>query len=211
MRRNKPTKAISKTKGKVHPNDKFTPELSAKIINLVLTGESKANVCKLVGVSQSTINRWLTEQHDPRYLRFQEEYEFAEAQSARRLSLKIQQAATGYKRVQTVTTTSQVVKIEETRYDDGRVVKKPVVLDLTTTTVTESDEFDWRAAMEFLARRWPNEWSSRQKIEHSGEVKTPGVDLTKLSDEEIEDLERIIDRASKPGSDSGRKVSAELN
>lgn len=209
--RNKPKKPLTQKKGKVHPHDRFTPELAAEILKLARTGEAKTNICKLVKMGTATLNRWLTEQHDERYLQFQKDYDHAEAEAARRLSLKIQQAATGYKRVQTVTTKSQVVKIEETRYDDGRVVKKPVVLTLETVTVTESDEFDWRAAMEFLARRWPGEWSSKQKIEHSGEVKGSGVDLAKLTDEELANLEQLMDRASDAGADSSRKVSPELN
>lgn len=207
----KVVKTLIEKKGKQHPRDSFTPQLAADIIKLVRTGENKTNVCKLVKIGYATLNRWLTIQSDPRYVQFQEEFDHAEAEAARRMSLKIQQAATGYERVVTQTTTSQVVKMKETKFPDGRVVKEPVTLTLETVQTTKSNEFDWRAAMEFLARRWPGEWSSRQKIEHSGEIGTPPVDLSNLTDEEIAKLEHLMERAAQSGTGESRKVSAELN
>ncbi len=207
----KVVKTLTEKKAKAHPRDRFTPQLSAEIIKLIRTGENKSNACKLVGLGLATLNRWLTIQNDPRYVQFQQDYDHAEAEAARRLSLKIQQAGTGYRRIVTTTTTTQVVKTKETKFPDGKVVKEPVTLTLETVQTTESDEFDWRAAMEFLARRWPSEWSSRQKIEHSGEIGTPAVDLSNLTDEEIAKLEQLMERAAESGTGESRKVSAQLN
>ncbi len=41
----------------------------------------------------------------------------------------------------------------------------PVYGTETSTTVVEYTEYDWRAALEWLQRRYPKEWGLRVKIE----------------------------------------------
>lgn len=56
---------------------------------------------------------------------------------------------------------------------------------------------DWRAAVEYLKRRSPERWSATENVKHQGEVKhAHGIDYSKLTPEELEQLERLVDRAT---------------
>ena len=55
--------------------------------------------------------------------------------------------------------------------------------------------YDWKAAMTFMERRWPNRWSRNERREHSGTVKVAPVNLSALSMEELDQLERLTAKA----------------
>jgi len=60
---------------------------------------------------------------------------------------------------------------------------------------------DWRAALAYLERRFPARWRPQQRMELTGAEGGPiraahGLDLSRLSDEELETLERLRARAA---------------
>lgn len=69
-------------------------------------------------------------------------------------------------------------------------------------TLRRAASDDWRAAAFLLERAWPDEWGRRTRLEHTGrdggpvEVASGGVDLSKLSDQELEELQGMMQRAA---------------
>ena len=78
---------------------------------------------------------------------------------------------------------------------------------------------DWQASRDFLARRFPQRWSNKERREITGADGGPiqsinvatNIDLSKLSDEELEALEKITAKLkpSEYGSDFTGEVSEE--
>lgn len=69
-------------------------------------------------------------------------------------------------------------------------------------------KFDWHASKEFLARRFPDTWADKSKVEMTLQGPNGGpininnnVDLTILSDEELRNLEALVRKTTKPGDD----------
>ena len=62
---------------------------------------------------------------------------------------------------------------------------------------------DWKACATFLERRFPDKWARRTAVELTGKGGGPlesasyyKPDLTKLSDEELRELEQLLSRAA---------------
>ena len=71
---------------------------------------------------------------------------------------------------------------------------------------TDQTQFDWHAAKEFLARRFPDSWGGKENVvvTHQGEINYNvqfNIDFSLLSDEELTTLEKLIRKATKPGAD----------
>lgn len=71
-------------------------------------------------------------------------------------------------------------------------------LDAAKTLKTAFDGGDWRAAITYLERKFPERWGKRERHELSGPAGGPiqvdaslKVDLSKLSDEDLERLDEI--------------------
>ena len=56
-------------------------------------------------------------------------------------------------------------------------------------------DFDWKAAMTFMERRWPDRWSRNERREHSGVVGIAPINLASLTDEELDQLDRLTAKA----------------
>jgi transposase len=70
-------------------------------------------------------------------------------------------------------------------------------------TVRRAMAEDWRAALAYLERRHPARWQRQQRTELTGPDGGPirtqrdaGIDLSKLSDEELRLLEQLSERAA---------------
>ena len=57
---------------------------------------------------------------------------------------------------------------------------------------------DWRAAMALLERRHPERWRRRERLEHAIAEERPILDLSLLSEEELQTLEGIGARLTEP-------------
>lgn len=72
---------------------------------------------------------------------------------------------------------------------------------------------NWQAAMTYLERKFPDRWGRRERHEHTGAGGGPiavdvalKADLSKLSDEELEELDRLerkLEAGGMAGSDAG--------
>lgn len=76
--------------------------------------------------------------------------------------------------------------------------------------IGRSAESDWKAAAWRLERKFPNRWGRKERyeLEHSGKdgepIKTETkqeIDLSKLSDKELDNLEHIIRKSADNGAD----------
>ena len=94
----------------------------------------------------------------------------------------IQKAAQGWPVKKTTTKTEKRVigKTERPNPKAGQkgkpdTITSPVYAVETTTTTTEYTEYDWRAALEWLQRRYPKDWGLRLKIEQIVEDELNGA------------------------------------
>lgn len=73
--------------------------------------------------------------------------------------------------------------------------------------IQKAAEEDWRAAMTYLERKFPYRWGRKERMEaeiqHSGKDGGPiqsevniDFDLSKLTDQELQDFERIVEKLS---------------
>ncbi len=57
--------------------------------------------------------------------------------------------------------------------------------------VIDASETKWQAAMTFLERKFPERWSRGERVEHSGTIEQPTIDLSVLTDAELDTLDTI--------------------
>lgn len=176
---------------------KFTDDTRRKILKRLRAGVTIAATCDSVGIGESTYFEWTaigrahldgtTHPRMPRKAADRQVYaEFAEAVTRAiadglvRATIAFRQGMSPSKSESTITET-----IKETRLDkEGN----PYLYEKTVTRHTvEQIPGDWRAAMEYLARRDPEHWarSAPQKVEHTGKDGGPIILKTGMSLDEI--------------------------
>ena len=131
---------------------KYGPETTKTIADLLRNGNTRQASYIFAGIGAETFHRWLNNKRE-----FREAIELAEAEAETHAVAVIKRAAIGEKTRKTVTKT----------YKRGDVT-------VTETTVTESVEYDWRAAAFFLERKNPKAWRERKS-----------VDVSDLTDEKL--------------------------
>ena len=83
---------------------------------------------------------------------------------------------------------------KDSRYRDFRdnVKKAEAVAEVAAVKcVIDASETKWQAAMTFLERKFPERWSRGERVEHSGTIEQPTIDLSVLTDEELATLDTI--------------------
>ena len=163
---------------------KLTPDMQSKIITRLSAGSTIKATCDSVGIGVSTFYQWLEignahldgVPHDrmPRLIAERDAYaEFAESATRAQADGMIQAAirfreGMNPSESEAVTTETQVeTRLRKVKNKDGSIVEEPYEYKKTITrkTVTHNPG-DWRAAMEYLARRDPANWANAQK--HTG-------------------------------------------
>lgn len=145
---------------------KLTPALQKKMIKLLKTGVTVTDACAHVGIAQGTYYNWIEWGHEGKspYLQFLEAVTRAH-NNAKVIAIgTIRTALTPYKqtsvRTETYTETRLTKNGDPYEYKEERVV--------STVTVMPGD---WRAAMEYLKRRFPDEWSDRVNVQGDMNIK----------------------------------------
>jgi transposase-like protein len=151
---------------------KYSATLTARICTLLATGEHTiADVCKQVGISEETFYSWKREK--PEFSEALKKVEEQRLEAYRRMALS------------GLAKTLDVYEYEEvtTEYaDDGK--GKPKV---KSRKVTKKKVMPNVAAIIYtLNNRDPHNWQQRKHVELSGQVQSGGQDLSKLSDQELE-------------------------
>jgi hypothetical protein len=174
---------------------KFTPDVREKILARLAAGSTIRTTCDSVGVGESTYFEWveignayINEQPHERMPEDEAEKqafaEFAEA-STRAVADGLIQAAIAFRQGMnpSKSTSDTTETLEETRLDkEGKPYTYRKTITKRTTTQTPGD---WRAAMEYLARRDPENWArvNPQKVEHSGTVSLTWEQMLKQASE----------------------------
>lgn len=148
---------------------KFTPEVRRLIVDRLQAGATIAATCDNVNISHQTFLNWLER---GRKATSGEYFDFLEAVTRAQSQGLVHAAAAfrqGMNPSESVAVTTEA--IEETRINPKTGEAYTYRKSITRRTVTQMPG-DWRAAMEYLARRDPDNWarSTPQKIEHSGKV-----------------------------------------
>lgn len=184
---------------------KLTPDTQQKIIERLQAGSTIKSTCDSVGIGERTYYQWVEignaynndEDHDrmPRLIKDREAMAQFAQEATRAQADGMITAAIQFKKGMLPSDSESVTTktIKETRIGkDGTPYE--YVKQETTRTVTKHPG-DWRAAMEYLARRDPENWA-RQKVSHEvsgpdgGAIETKHTtDISGLSDD---DLRRII-------------------
>lgn len=162
---------------------KLTPDMQEEIVRRLRAGATIKATCDSVGIGTTTYYLWheignahLDKQpHDrmPRKVADREIYvAFVDATTRAQADGLIQAAIafrTGMNPSQQVSNTTETVtetKLRTVKHKDGTVEQVPYEQTKTINKRTTADmPGDWRAAMEYLARRDPDNWA-RQKISH---------------------------------------------
>lgn len=172
---------------------KFDAEKGKLITERLRVGGTRKDAAESVGVWYNTFLGWMKRGEKATTGEFREFWEAAtqaEAECVLRNVAILEKAANGYDAGEITRTTKTVFRTKRTKYPDGTVVVEPVPFQETTEQVVSRREFDWRAALEFLKRRRPSDWSEKFVQELTGPNGLPLVlGMTEnLSRDELREL-----------------------
>jgi transposase-like protein len=127
----------------------LTPEVKTRIVNVLKGGGTEASAYTAAGVSSSTYYRWLQKGRQSRRGRYRELWEEirrAEQDAVIRNVTIVQKAAMGGDVIEQTTTIKP---------DGTRVIRE------------KKSQPQWQAATWWLERKYPGEWSRRERVEHT--------------------------------------------
>lgn len=161
---------------------KLTPELQENVLKVIRSGNYIETACAYVGINKSTFYDWLKRGA-------REKDRVAKNPRAR------------------------VRKDEQPFVDFSNAVEKALahaeIRDVAI--IGKAAEENWQAAAWRLERKFPDRWGRKDKyaLEHSGKDGGPietshkeEMDLSNLTDKELEQLEQIITKSTDAGTDS---------
>ena len=150
---------------------KLTPEIQRRLCDALRAGNTREAAASYAGIARSTFYNWLERGRNPRrttkgrvfkadkgFLDFLDTVTRAENEAEVRCVAVLQKAAHGWPVKKTTTRTEKKI-IGKTK------AGRPLYGTETATTVVEYTEYDWRAALEWLQRRYPKRWGLRLRIE----------------------------------------------
>ena len=150
---------------------KLTPEIQRRLCAALRAGNTREAAAEYAGIGRATFYEWMGRGCDPTYTRrgklranckdfvdFVDTVTHAENAAEVRCVAVLQKAAHGWPVKKTTTKTAKKVIGKD---EAG----KPIYATETSTTTVEYTEYDWRAALEWLQRRYPKRWGLRLRIE----------------------------------------------
>lgn len=157
---------------------KLTPALKKQIVKLLQQGNSVEDVCSQIGISDRTYYNWrergeaAAKQLDadsaadtpPDEIPF---LQFFQATTRALQNAKVKAVGAVYSAIQGQKTVEKsTVIFTETRYRKTKEGSEPYTYQQTkTSTKTIQHAPDARTAIEYLKRRFPDEWSDRLRID----------------------------------------------
>jgi hypothetical protein len=144
-----------------------TPEIDARLVEGLRTGNTRRASCAYAGISDDTLRRWLKDENQPDFAELIEE---AESFAERAMAGVLEKAALGYDVREEKTTSRSEVKMKVTTNSDGTTIEEPVVVTLTDTESFYTRRFDWKAAESWLKRRRRQEWGDNVSVDVDKEI-----------------------------------------
>ncbi len=191
---------------------KLSDKTQKQLVNLIETGVPITDACSFVGIANSTYYDWVRRgiDGDPAYS------EFSDAVSRAREAAKVTAIGTLRSAMAPTRTISKTTEtFTETRVDSkGEPYEYKRVTERHTVTVIPGD---WRAAIEYLKRRYRDEWSEKSIIEHQDwraeaveQIRDGKLSYEVLRDEFGEDLaDQLFKSAGVPVGDAGEAGAGE--
>jgi hypothetical protein len=140
---------------------KLTAQLQRQVVRELKTGVTVADTCAKVGIAQSTFYEWMKrgEADEEPFMEFAEAVSRALVDAKATAIKTLRSAMVPYtNKSRTVETFTEVrVKRNGETYEYKRVMERE-----TVTTMAG----DWRAAIEYLKRRYRDEWSEKSVVEY---------------------------------------------
>ena len=163
---------------RVNVKDWLTDEGLTKIQGWAMDGLTDEQIAMNIGCSRSTLAEWKKKHPD-----ISDTLKRGKEVIDRQVENSLLKRALGY-------------EFEEITYEYGEEIKKVVKQIPPDTT----------AQIFWLKNRKPNEWRDSRNIEHTGKdggaIQTEAkLNLSNLSDKELEALENIISKSTESGSD----------
>jgi hypothetical protein len=150
---------------------KLTPDMQHMIITRLSAGSPIETTCDSVGIHKDTFYQWLLkgEAGKAPYADFADAVARAKADGLIQAAIRFREGMNPSDVEAVTTETSVETRLRKVKMKDGSIVEEPYEYKKTVTrkTVTHAPG-DWRAAMEYLARRDPKHWANVQKNEHMG-------------------------------------------
>ena len=160
---------------------KLTPEIQEEILRVIKSGNYIETACAYVGINKSTFYEWL-----------------------KRGAREKDRVAKNPR--------AKVRKSEKPYVDFHNAVEKALaqaeIRDVAI--IGKAAEENWQAAAWRLERKFPERWGRKDRfaLEHMGKdggpietIHTEQIDLSKLTDKELEQLEKIIAKSTVTGRD----------
>lgn len=157
---------------------KLTPDTQAKIIQRLSAGSTIKATCDSVGIHVDTYYEWLKRGNEAKsgiYSDFSEATTRAQADGLIHAAIQFRNGMNPSEIVAETTETFVETRIRKVKHADGSTEEVPYQYERTVKrdTVTHNPG-DWRAAMEYLARRDPESWArqaaQKHDISHDGKL-----------------------------------------
>jgi len=133
---------------------KYSKELTEKICKLLKIGNTITTTCQAVGIHKATLYRWMEKKSD-----VCDAIKKAQSTADKKVENALFKMATG---------TFEYIE----RHYESAVIDK-LKLGILKKTIKKTLAPNITAQIFYLKNRQPDEWSDKQDIEHSGEVKVP--------------------------------------
>lgn len=181
---------------------KLTPARKEKIIELISQGNTKEIAAAVAGITSQTLYNWIARGRE------EEEPEGLEDMSNKNLKkLAKHHSIKGYSKMnkeQLVENIREAATIYRVFAEEMERAEAAGLAEHVRNVRTAGGE-DWRASAWFLERRDPANWAKRERLQvdnnHSGSIDTnQKLDLSKLTDEELSELESIVTKFADPGT-----------
>lgn len=151
----------------------YSPEIAAEIVKLLAGGCIIKDTCSKVGIAQSTFFKWVKE-----HAEFSEQVTRARADANVGATLSLRKAMMPHDVSSHTTKTVTETRLRKVRTEHG-ISEVPYEWTKTEQSSTVSNEFDWRAALEYLKRRDPENWAEafivKVKPEQNDILKEAGI------------------------------------
>ena len=170
---------------------KLTPKLQEEICKAIRAGNYIETAAAFAGISKSTLYEWLKRG----------------AREKERLAKNPR---------------AKIKKSEAPFVEFSDAVEKALAASEVRDVmlIGKAAETQWQAAAWRLERRFPERWGRREKLalEHTGKdggpiesVNIHRIDLSRLTDEELETLENIVDKLADEGGNQTRMGTSEAD